>query len=109
MTLNSPLISVDTTRPVAPWLGGKRNLAKRICALIDAVSHSTYAEPFIGMGGIFLRRTSRPRAVTHCKICRHATPAQRGRRRERRRRARQPARMLPNRIRQLIAAVTSSQ
>jgi len=22
--------------PVAPWQGGKRNLAKRVCALIDA-------------------------------------------------------------------------
>ncbi|MBN2628951.1 MAG: DNA adenine methylase [Rhodobacteraceae bacterium] len=54
-----------TTRPVnpiAPWIGGKRNLAKRICALIDADAHTTYAEPFVGMGGIFLRRTSRPRA-----------------------------------------------
>lgn len=54
---------VSPTRPVAPWLGGKRNLAKRICALIDAdPGHDTYAEPFVGMGGIFLRRTSRPRA-----------------------------------------------
>jgi DNA adenine methylase len=38
-------------------------LAKRICALIDAdASHCTYAEPFVRMGGIFLRRMSRPRA-----------------------------------------------
>lgn len=48
--------------PVAPWLGGKRNLAKRICARLDAVPCTTYAEPFVGMGGIFLRRTARPRA-----------------------------------------------
>jgi DNA adenine methylase len=41
----------------------KPNLAKRICALIDAdTHHRSYAEPFVGMGGIFLRRTSRPRA-----------------------------------------------
>lgn len=53
---------VAPTAPVAPWLGGKRNLARRICSLIDAVPHLTYAEPFIGMGGIFLRRTMRPRA-----------------------------------------------
>jgi len=57
---------IQPIRPVAPWLGGKRNLAKRICALIDADAraggHNTYAEPFVGMGGIFLRRTSRPRA-----------------------------------------------
>jgi DNA adenine methylase len=48
--------------PVAPWLGGKRNLAKRICGLIDTTPHTTYAEPFVGMGGIFLRRSLRPRA-----------------------------------------------
>lgn len=53
----------QTARPIAPWIGGKRNLAKRICAIIDAdTAHKTYAEPFVGMGGIFLRRTSRPRA-----------------------------------------------
>lgn len=60
------LSAVAPTRPAAPWLGGKRNLAKRICAIIDADAraggHTTYAEPFIGMGGVFLRRTSRPRA-----------------------------------------------
>lgn len=54
--------TVTPVNPIAPWLGGKRNLAKRLCALIDADEHTTYAEPFVGMGGIFLRRTSRPRA-----------------------------------------------
>jgi len=53
---------VTPTAPVAPWLGGKRNLAKRICARIDATPCLTYAEPFVGMGGIFLRRSVRPRA-----------------------------------------------
>jgi len=53
---------VQPTAPIAPWLGGKRNLARRLCTLIDADDHTTYAEPFVGMGGIFLRRTSRPRA-----------------------------------------------
>ncbi|AUC54251.1 DNA methyltransferase [Sagittula sp. P11] len=43
-------------KPIAPYLGGKRNLAKRICAIIDGHDHVTYAEPFVGMGGIFLRR-----------------------------------------------------
>ncbi|WP_299924194.1 DNA adenine methylase [uncultured Pelagimonas sp.] len=43
-------------------LGGKRNLAKRITALLDITPHKTYAEPFVGMGGIFLRRSMRPRA-----------------------------------------------
>lgn len=53
---------VIPTAPAAPWIGGKRNLAKRICARLDAMHCTTYAEPFIGMGGIFLRRSTRPRA-----------------------------------------------
>lgn len=52
---------VAPVRPVAPWLGGKRNLAKRVTAIIDQQKHLTYAEPFVGMGGIFLRRSMRPR------------------------------------------------
>ena len=56
------LSAVEPTSPVAPWLGGKRNLAKRICALIDATPCTTYCEPFVGMGGIFLRRSQRPKA-----------------------------------------------
>lgn len=53
---------VKPVKPVAPWLGGKRNLAKRITAILDATPHDSYAEPFVGMGGIFLRRSARPRA-----------------------------------------------
>ena len=60
--MNEPLTPVPPVLPVAPWLGGKRNLARRICAILDATPCATYAEPFVGMGGIFLRRTSRPRA-----------------------------------------------
>ena len=48
--------------PVAPYLGGKIRLAKQICKIIDTHDHTTYAEPFVGMGGIFLRRTARPKA-----------------------------------------------
>ena len=48
--------------PVAPYIGGKRNLAKRIIPLIDADPHHTYAEAFVGMGGIFFRRTRQPSA-----------------------------------------------
>lgn len=59
--MNDDLTPVLPVSPVAPWLGGKRNLAKRICARIDAISCTTYAEPFLGMGGIFLRRARRPR------------------------------------------------
>lgn len=60
--MNETFTPVDPVKPVAPWLGGKRNLAKRICAILDATPCTTYAEPFVGMGGIFLRRTARPRA-----------------------------------------------
>lgn len=56
------LSPVSPTQPVAPWLGGKRNLARRICAIIDATQCTTYAEPFVGMGGIFLRRSLRPKS-----------------------------------------------
>lgn len=60
--MNTPTTPVQPVLPVAPWLGGKRNLARRITALIDADRHSTYCEPFVGMGGIFLRRARRPAA-----------------------------------------------
>ncbi|MFH5927183.1 DNA adenine methylase [Roseomonas xinghualingensis] len=48
-----------TSPTPAPYLGGKRNLARRVIARIEAIPHRTYAEPFVGMGGVFLRR-SRP-------------------------------------------------
>jgi DNA adenine methylase len=60
--MNAPLNPIQPAQPIAPWLGGKRNLAKRICYIIDATPCSTYAEPFVGMGGIFLRRGQRPKA-----------------------------------------------
>lgn len=60
--MNTHLTPVEPALPVAPWLGGKRNLAKRICSILDATSCATYAEPFVGMGGIFLRRSARPKA-----------------------------------------------
>ena len=43
-------------RGLAPWLGGKRNLAKVLTARIEAIDHDLYAEPFVGMGGVFFRR-----------------------------------------------------
>ncbi len=60
--MQESLIPVSPIRPVAPWLGGKRNLARRICAILDAWPCATYAEAFVGMGGVFLRRSARPRA-----------------------------------------------
>lgn len=55
------LEAVAAVQPVAAWLGGKRNLAKRLVERINRVEHATYAECFVGMGGVFLRRTMRPR------------------------------------------------
>ena len=54
--------SIRPVSPPAPYLGGKRNLARRLCALIAAIPHQTYVEPFVGMGGIFFRRDQRPKA-----------------------------------------------
>lgn len=48
--------------PVAPWLGGKSRLADTLVQWINAVPHSCYAEPFVGMGGVFFRRNRRPHA-----------------------------------------------
>lgn len=57
-------LSTDAVKPVvpaAPYIGGKRNLARRLVTIIDAIPCSAYAEPFVGMGGIFLRRNRRPK------------------------------------------------
>lgn len=56
---------MESVRPISPpaaYIGGKRLLAKQITPLIDAIDHDTYAEPFVGMGGVFFRRSMRPRA-----------------------------------------------
>jgi DNA adenine methylase len=58
------MYTLNSVRPVAPaagYIGGKRNLASRLVAMIERVDHDGYAEPFVGMGGIFLRRRSRPK------------------------------------------------
>ena len=52
---------VQPTRPVAPWIGGKRALAGLLIQRIAAVPHVRYVEPFVGMGGVFLRRRHRPK------------------------------------------------
>lgn len=62
MNLNADFVAVDPVSPPAAYIGGKRQLAKRICERINAIPHTLYAEPFVGMGGVFFRRTSAPRA-----------------------------------------------
>ena len=51
---------IKPTRPPVPYLGGKRQLASRIAARAAQVPHDLYAEPFVGAGGVFLRRTWAP-------------------------------------------------
>lgn len=60
--MESTLFMVNPVRPVAPWIGGKRALSKRLVELIGRTPHGLYAEPFVGMGGVFLRRDMRPKA-----------------------------------------------
>ncbi|MBO9710654.1 MAG: DNA adenine methylase [Caulobacter sp.] len=59
---SNSFVEVAPTRPIAPYIGGKRNLATRLVKMIETIPHATYAEVFVGMGGIFLRRRSRPPA-----------------------------------------------
>ena len=47
---------VAPAAPVAPWLGGKKALHRKIIEKIEDIPHETYAEPFVGMGWVFLRR-----------------------------------------------------
>ncbi|HVX39627.1 MAG TPA: DNA adenine methylase [Gemmatimonadaceae bacterium] len=61
MAVSSDRRAVQPLAGAAPYIGGKRNLAKRIIQRIDAIPHSCYAEPFVGMGGVFFRRRSAPR------------------------------------------------
>lgn len=53
---------VRQARPPAAYIGGKKQLAARLVELIERVPHHTYAEPFVGMGGVFLRRRLAPKA-----------------------------------------------
>lgn len=57
---NLPFRAVRPLSPLAPYIGGKRNLAGRLVELIESTPHSAYAEPFVGMGGVFLRRRNVP-------------------------------------------------
>lgn len=47
-------------RPAAAYIGGKKQLSARIVAIIEAAPHRIYTEPFVGMGGVFLRRRFAP-------------------------------------------------
>lgn len=79
------LEALPIVQPLAPWMGGKRLLAGRLARLIAATPHSLYAEPFVGMGGVFFRKGCRAKCevindVSHDVITlfrilqRHYTP-----------------------------------
>ena len=53
-------VKVAPAAPVAGWLGGKRALHAKIIEKIETIAHKAYVEPFVGMGGVFLRRTWKP-------------------------------------------------
>ena len=59
---DSILRPVRAVSPVAAYVGGKRLLAKRLVPLIQSIPHVTYAEGFVGMGGVFLKRERVPKA-----------------------------------------------
>jgi DNA adenine methylase len=61
MPLEDGFRDVVNTQPPAAWIGGKRTLAARLVKMIAEIPHTTYAEPFVGMGGVFFRRRSAPR------------------------------------------------
>lgn len=55
------LQQVAPARPAAPYIGGKKRLAKKIIDAINKTDHDGYAEAFVGMGGVFLRRDKAPK------------------------------------------------
>lgn len=62
MNIQTNFTAVDPVSPPAAYIGGKRQLARQLGERISKVPHGLYAEPFVGMGGVFFRRTSAPRA-----------------------------------------------
>ncbi|SFU80353.1 DNA adenine methylase [Halomonas korlensis] len=43
-----------TTKPILPWMGGKRRLAKQIIPLFEA--HTAYVEPFCGGAAVYFMK-----------------------------------------------------
>lgn len=73
MELSPELTPCHPAAPVAPWIGGKRRLAATIIDRMRAIPHTTYVEPFVGMGGVFLRRPWRARAEVVNDLSRDVT------------------------------------
>lgn len=62
MTIDDYPRPVVPTRTPAAYIGGKKQLSKHLVGRINAVPHTTYAEVFVGMGGVFLKRTLQPKS-----------------------------------------------
>lgn len=63
-TVSNDIINFEQVRPIepiAPYLGGKRILAKTIVPIIEKIPHTIYCEPFMGLGGVFFKRTKKPK------------------------------------------------
>lgn len=58
---NKEFEPVRPIRTLAGYVGGKRALSGTLVERIAAIPHTVYAEPFLGMGGVFFRRPSRPK------------------------------------------------
>lgn len=56
-----PFQSVEPVAPPAQYIGGKKQLAQRLASIIEQIPHALYAEPFVGMGGVFFRRRLIPK------------------------------------------------
>jgi DNA adenine methylase len=59
--MHEALFDVRPISPVAGYVGGKRQLAKTVIRALNGIDHQVYAEPFVGMGGVFFRRDRRPK------------------------------------------------
>lgn len=52
---------VTIARPAAGYVGGKKQLGRRLASMIEATPHRIYVEVFVGMGGVFFRRRTAPK------------------------------------------------
>jgi DNA adenine methylase len=71
--MNDDKRAVAPVRPAAAYIGGKRRLGEALARRIEAVPHQTYAEPFVGMGGVFFRRRWAPRCEVVNDVSRDVT------------------------------------
>lgn len=55
------MTAVRPIRTLAGYVGGKRQLSATLCERIAAIPHAIYAEPFVGMGGVFFKRSAAPK------------------------------------------------